>query len=222
MQKESSESRSPTESPNNSDGEPSNQDQAINLIKHVTFRKWYAKVTIFVRNFEFNTVALFDSGADLNCIQEGLIPTKYYRKSKESLRTASGKSLQLNYEIPKAHICQNKICFKTSFVFVKNITDEVILGLPLITLLYPFQVEYDGVTSTHLGEKVKFKFLTKPELHNLKALQKNSVAKSVRLIQNKNNQLNFLKEEVNFKRIGQKINIPRFVINYKPLNTVLE
>ncbi|BBH05584.1 Excinuclease ABC, C subunit [Prunus dulcis] len=40
---------------------------------------------------------------DLNCIKEGLIPTKYYIKSTESLRTASGKSLQLNYEIPKAH-----------------------------------------------------------------------------------------------------------------------
>ncbi|CAL9013022.1 unnamed protein product, partial [Prunus brigantina] len=54
---------------------------------------WYSKVTIFVKNFEFNTVALFDSGAYLNCIQEGLIPTKFYKKSKESLSTASGKSL---------------------------------------------------------------------------------------------------------------------------------
>ncbi|CAL8993770.1 unnamed protein product [Prunus brigantina] len=138
MDKTSSESRSQPESPDNSDGVPSNNEQAINLIKHVNFRKWYSKVTIFVKNFEFNTVALFDSGADLNCIQEGLIPTKYYTKSKESLSTASGKSLQLNYEIPKAHVCQNKICFKTSFVLVKNITDEVILGLPFIALLYPF------------------------------------------------------------------------------------
>ncbi|CAL9013024.1 unnamed protein product, partial [Prunus brigantina] len=54
---------------------------------------WYSKVTIFVKKFEFNTVALFDSGAYLNCIQEGLIPTKFYKKSKESLSTASGKSL---------------------------------------------------------------------------------------------------------------------------------
>ncbi|CAL9021169.1 unnamed protein product [Prunus brigantina] len=182
MDKASSESRSQPESPNNSDGEPSNKEQAINLIKHVNFIKWYSKVTIFVKNFEFNTVALFDSRADLSCIQEGLIPTKFYKKSKESL-TASGKSLQLNYEIPKAHVCQNKICFKTSFVLVKNITDhEVILGLPFIALLYPFQVEYDNVTSTHLGEKVKFEFLSKPELHNLKALQKSSVSKSVQII----------------------------------------
>ncbi|CAL8995955.1 unnamed protein product [Prunus brigantina] len=36
------------------------------------------------------------------------------------------------------------------------------------------QVDYDGVISTYLGEHVKFEFLSKPELHNLKALQKQS------------------------------------------------
>ncbi|CAL8992099.1 unnamed protein product [Prunus brigantina] len=124
---ESSESKSQSESPHNSDEEPSDSQPVVNLIRQASFRKWYSKVTIFVKNFEFTTVALFDSGADLNCIQEGLIPTKFYQKSRQSLSTASGKSLQLNYEIPKAHVCQNKICFKTSFVLVKNITDEVIL-----------------------------------------------------------------------------------------------
>ncbi|CAL9012791.1 unnamed protein product [Prunus brigantina] len=134
----SSESKSQPESPHNSDEEPSDSQPVVNLIRQASFRKWYSKVTIFVKNFEFTTVALFDSGADLNCIQEGLIPTKFYQKSRQSLSTASGKSLQLNYEIPKAH------------------------------------VDYDGVISTYLGEQVKFEFLSKPELHNLKALQKQS------------------------------------------------
>ncbi|CAL9001840.1 unnamed protein product, partial [Prunus brigantina] len=215
----SSESKSQPESPHNSDEEPSDSQPVVNLIRQTNFRKWYSKVTIFVKNFEFTTVALFDSGADLNCIQEGLIPTKFYQKSKQSLSTASGKSLQLNYEIPKAHVCQNKICFKTSFVLVKNITDEVILGLPFIALLYPFQVDYDGVISTYLGEQVKFEFLSKPELHNLKALQKQSVSKSIQIVR-KNSQLNFLKEEIKFKRLER--GVPRLVINYKPLNSVLE
>ncbi|XP_008233166.1 PREDICTED: uncharacterized protein LOC103332224 [Prunus mume] len=108
------------------------------------------------------------SGADLNCIQEGLIPTKYYQKSKESLSTASGKSLQLNYEIPKAH------------------------------------VDYDGVISTYLGEQVKFEFLSKPEIHNLRALQKQFVSKSIQVIR-KVKQLNFLKEEIKFKRVEQQL-----------------
>lgn len=113
--------------------------------------------------------------------------------------------MKLKYELPKAHVCQNKICFKTSFVLIQNITDEVILGLPFISLLYPFQVEYDGVTSSQLGEKVKFEFLTKPELHSLKLLQKLAVSKSVKLIQNKTKQVNFLKEEIKFKRVEQQL-----------------
>ncbi|KAI5336639.1 hypothetical protein L3X38_015907 [Prunus dulcis] len=93
-----------SQSPTNSDDESLNPEQALCLVKRINFKKWYVKVTIFVDQFEFTTVALLDSGADLNCIQEGLIPTKYYTKSCESLRTASGKSLQLNYEIPRAHV----------------------------------------------------------------------------------------------------------------------
>ena len=33
-----------------------------------------------------------------------------------------------------------------------------------------------------LGEQVKFSFLSKPELHNLKALQKQSVSKSLQVV----------------------------------------
>ncbi|CAL9004303.1 unnamed protein product [Prunus brigantina] len=183
LEKEPSESNSPPGSPiHKSDKE----EQTVNLIKQVNFRKWYSRVTIVVKNYEFNTVALFDSGADLNCVKEGLIPTKYYKKSTESLSTASGKSLQISYEIPKAHVCQNKICFKTSFVLVKNITDEVILGLPFISMLYPFHVEFDGVVSSYLGEEIKFIFLTKPELHSLKHLHDNDFAKTITLIKDKN------------------------------------
>ncbi|CAL8118500.1 unnamed protein product [Prunus armeniaca] len=221
MEKESSESKSQSESPHNSDEDPPEDQQVISLIRQINFRKWYSKVTIIVQNFEFTTVALFDSGADLKCIQEGLIPTKFYQKSRESLSTASGKSLQLNFEIPKAHVCQNKICFKTPFVLVKNITDEVILGLPFIALLYPFQVDYDGVISTYLGEKVKFEFLSKPELHNLRALQKQSVSKSIQIIR-KNSQLNFLKEEIRFKRVEQQLSDASLQLQIQQFETKLK
>ncbi|BBG93113.1 LRR and NB-ARC domains-containing disease resistance protein [Prunus dulcis] len=100
LEKEPIKENSPPSSPKYESGK---EEHAVNLIKQVNFRKWYSKVTISVKDYEFHVVALFDSGADLNCIKEGLIPTKYYMKSTESLRTASGKSLQLNYEIPKAH-----------------------------------------------------------------------------------------------------------------------
>ena len=56
-----------------------------------------------------------------------------------------------------------------------------------------------------MGEEVKFEFLTKPELHNLKALQKNAVSKTVKIIEDKSKQLHFLKEEVKFKRTEQQL-----------------
>ena len=34
-------------------------------------------------------VALIDSGADMNCIQEGLIPVKYYEKIGQELFAAN-------------------------------------------------------------------------------------------------------------------------------------
>jgi hypothetical protein len=49
--------------------------------------------------------------------------------------------MQITFEISKAHVCQDNVCFKTSFVLVKNMTDKVILSLPFITLLYPFTTD---------------------------------------------------------------------------------
>jgi hypothetical protein len=62
--------------------------------------------------------------------------------------------MKINFQINKAYVCQDNVCFKTSFVLVKNMTDKVInmtnkviLGLPFITLLYPFTTDDGGVTT---------------------------------------------------------------------------
>ena len=48
----------------------------------------------------------------MNCIQEGLIPLKYYEKSSERLTQANGEKLIINYKIPNVHICNDEICLK--------------------------------------------------------------------------------------------------------------
>jgi hypothetical protein len=49
----------------------SNDDKIISLINKVILPKWYAKVRIVVaQDYAFDVIALIDSGADLNCIQE--------------------------------------------------------------------------------------------------------------------------------------------------------
>ena len=54
--------------------------------------------------------------------------------------------LKIKYELNNAHICHDNVNFKIPSVLVKNMTDKVILGLPFINDLYPFLVEYDGIT----------------------------------------------------------------------------
>ena len=71
--------------------------------------------------------------------------------------------MQIEFKIPKAHVCQDNACFKTTFVLVRNITDRVILGNPFMCLLYPFITDSEGITTHPFGQPIKFKFLRNPE-----------------------------------------------------------
>ena len=120
----------------------------LDAITRSSLHKWHSKVRIVInKDFEFEVIALIDSGADLNCIQEGIIPSKYFRKSRERLTSASGGKMQIEFKLPKAHVCHDNMCFKTTFVLVKNLTDKVILGNPFLCSLYPFTVDSKGITT---------------------------------------------------------------------------
>jgi lipoate-protein ligase A len=108
--------------------------------------------------------------------------------------------MQITFEI-----CQDNVCFKTTFVLVKNMTDKVILGLPFITLLYPFTTDHDGLITYPTDEKVKFKFLISLEISQLNAYKSNSISKSINLIKSKTQQIEFLQEEIKVKRIEEQL-----------------
>ena len=124
--------------------------------------KWFTKVkTAVSHDYYFTVIALIDSDANMNCIQERLIPSKYFEKSIERLVFTNGTQMKIKYELNNAHVCHGNICFKIPYVLVKNMTDKVILGLPFINALYPFLVEHDGITTNPFGQKVKFRFASK-------------------------------------------------------------
>ena len=53
-------------------------------------------ITVVINDeYHLNSIALIDSGADQNCMQEGLIPTKYYEKTSERLSAANGSKLNI-------------------------------------------------------------------------------------------------------------------------------
>ena len=70
----------------------------------------------------------------MNCIQEGLIPSKYFEKSTERLVSANGTQMKIKYELNNAHVCHDNVCFKIPSILVKNMTDKVILGIILFLL----------------------------------------------------------------------------------------
>ena len=169
----------------------------LSLINKLLPPKWFTKVKIVVsHDYHFTVIAMIDSSADMNCIQEGLIPSKYFEKSTERLVSANGFQMKIKYELNNAHVCHDNVCFKISFVLVKNMIDKVILGLPFINVLYPFLVEHDGITTNPFGQKVIFEFASKFEIDTDNALN---------LIHAKVKHLNFLQQEVRYKKIAEQI-----------------
>ena len=165
------------------------------LVNKILPPKWFTKVKIVVSpDYHFVVIAMIDSGADMNCIQEGLIPSKYFEKFTERLVSANESQIKIKYELNNAHVCHDNVCFKILSVLVKNVTDKVILGLPFINALYPFPVEHDGITTDHFGQKVKFKFALKTEIDD-----------ALNLIHAKIKHFNFLQQEVRYKKIAEQI-----------------
>lgn len=136
--------------------EETNEDPYINKIEKMISHKWYSKINLIIKDNFFELVALIDSGVDLNCIQEGLITTQCYEKTKESLRGANGNILHASYKLSNTKICKDQICYKTSFLLVKNIKEAIILGTPFLILLYPFIIDNLAITTNALGREVKF------------------------------------------------------------------
>ena len=132
----------------------------------------------------------------MNCIKEGIIPTKYFEITKEGLKYANGSNLKIQYKLSDVCIENQNVFYKTSFSLVKDLTTDIILGTPFISLLKPFTVNDEGIITKTLSQNIIFKFISKPKEKIINFLDK----EINNLISNKWNQIKFLKEEINFKK----------------------
>ena len=99
-----------------------NKHNFLSVIDRAIFQKWHTEITLVInKEFSLTEVALINLG---NCIQEGLIPSKYYEKSSERLTQANGEKLIINYKIPNVHICNDGICFETICVLIKDLSTK--------------------------------------------------------------------------------------------------
>ncbi|KAH9791249.1 hypothetical protein KPL71_003680 [Citrus sinensis] len=115
------------------------------VLKQITTRKYLIKITlIFSDNFAMDAIALFDTGVDLNCIREDIVPKRFRVKTKERLSAANNSKLNVTSKV-EASIYNDKIEFKTSFVLTNDIHHAIILGTPFINLITPYAVNYDAI-----------------------------------------------------------------------------
>ena len=75
----------------------------LNTISKVIFQRWEVSLTIVIKNkFILDIIALIDSSAALNCLQEGLVPTQLYEKTRQALFGANGKKFIIKYKLSNA------------------------------------------------------------------------------------------------------------------------
>ncbi|KAH1192767.1 hypothetical protein GmHk_19G053922 [Glycine max] len=191
---------SDSESANNSEeNQPENleDDMFMGLINKIKIQNFYINIKIIINDFVLETMALFDTGTDSNCILEGLIPTKFFEKTSEKLSTTNSSKLTINFKLSNAIIENQGLRINTNFLIVKNLKNKVILGTPFIRALFLIQISNKGITTNYLGRKIIFNFSTKP------------ISRNINLIENKINQINFLKEEVSLNNIQIQLGKPQ-------------
>ena len=105
----------------------------ITLINRLTIQKFYINIRIRIDDFVLDTIALFDTGADSNCILEGSVPTKYFEKTTEKLSSANGSRLKIRYKLSEALIENGNSQVKTSFLlfFLSKISKMKLFWEPL-------------------------------------------------------------------------------------------
>ncbi|KAK9689718.1 hypothetical protein RND81_09G076800 [Saponaria officinalis] len=123
-------------------------------------QKWLINITLKIGLFfTKDLTALIDSGADQNVIQEGLIPTMYFRKTTHGLSHAGGDKLEIEFKLPEASICVDNKCIPTSFLLVKNRLTKEILAIVKCVLKFQDDLYNQHFTIKSDCKAAKFMFL---------------------------------------------------------------
>ena len=113
----------------------------------------------------------------------------------------NGTELKIKYKLTNSFVCDEGVCLKTSFILVKNLNQPIILGTPFLSLIKPFQVDDQGMQAKLLGRELVFRFIQHPYNKTLQFLK----SQTINQISRKQKQIEYLKEEVSYKRIEEEL-----------------
>jgi hypothetical protein len=182
-------------------------DDFLNVLTQISSKKYLIKITlIFSDDFKLDTIALFDTGADLNCIKEEVVPKRFLQTTSEKLSAANNSKLHIAGKT-QASVFNMGISLKTFFVVTKDINHTIILGSPFIDMITPYQTHHDCITTKINGIKLVFPFLEKSKTRNLNLIKACSIHTYHinALILGKQFHLHDLQNHVSFCRINKQL-----------------
>ena len=92
------------------------------------------------------------------------------------------------------------MCIKTSFLLVKNISQQVVLGTPLIIIqLNPFYVDKKGLHTKFTDQDLSFEFIK-----GIKIKEINQIQDEINLIQNKKH-VKFIQKEIQYMKTKENL-----------------
>ena len=150
-------------------------DDFLNVLTQISSKKYLIKITlVFSDDFKLDAIFLFDTGADLNCIKEGVIPKRFLQNTSEKLSAANNSKLHIAGKT-QASVLNKGISLKTFFVVTKDINHTIILGTPFIDMITPYQAHHNCITSKINNTKLIFPFLEKSKTRNLNLIKAYSI-----------------------------------------------
>jgi len=102
----------------------------------ITSKTYLIKITFvfFSEDYKLETITLFDTSADLNCIKEGVLPKQFLQNISTKLSAANNSKLHLLGKT-LASILNNNFYLKNFFVITNDINHTIILGTPFIDII---------------------------------------------------------------------------------------
>jgi len=182
----------------------------LNVLTQISSKKYLIRIhLVFSEDFKLNTIVLLDTGADLNCIKEGVVPKKILQNTSEKLSAANNSKLHIAGKT-QASIFNKGISLKIFFVVTKDINHTIILGTPFIDMITPYQAHHNCITSKINNTKLIFPFLEKSKTRNLNLIKACSIHTYHinALIHGKQFHLHDLQNHVSFCRINKQLQSP--------------
>ena len=85
-----------------------------------------------------------------------------------------------------AHICNQDIYIKRTFILVRDLKEKALFGVPFLNSIYPIKVDDQGLRTIFLDKEIFFEFTDPLDKRNINTLRDH-------VIKAKENQVNILR-----------------------------